>query len=219
VPGPGERRAGRVREKRLVTTDLPAIVIGSGPSLHCTGSCDRLEKTHREEGVLPSADRKTFRSFRTFRTERIAVKEKWAGVPSTSAGGRRAGSADLPAGLFAGDHRRGGLHGGAGGRRGLRATRRHLPGPVTVHGWPAGDWHRSELGETFDGSGTWSVVRGGTPATGFAHLSLSFTAPERFLGGDTLDTLSIAEGDGRTHLYADDDPDVCPAFRLRLQDG
>jgi hypothetical protein len=92
-------------------------------------------------------------------------------------------------------------------------------GTVTVHGWPTGDWHRSELGETFDGSGTWSVVRGGTPATGFAHLSLSFTAPQRFLGGDTLDTLSIAEGDGRTHLYADDDPDVCPAFRLRLQDG
>jgi hypothetical protein len=92
-------------------------------------------------------------------------------------------------------------------------------GTVTVHDWPTGDWHRSELGETFDGSGTWSVVQGGTSATKFAHLSLSFTAPERFLEGDTLDSLSIAEGDGRTFLYAEDDPDVCPAFRLRLQGG
>ncbi|CAM5698122.1 hypothetical protein SGLAM104S_05108 [Streptomyces glaucescens] len=29
-------------------------------------------------------------------------------------------------------------------------------------------------------------------------LPLSFTAPERFLDGDTLDSLSIAEDDGRT---------------------
>lgn len=86
-----------------------------------------------------------------------------------------------------------------------------------MHAWPTGDWYRSELGESFDGSGTWSVVQGGTSATEFAHLSLSFTAPERFLDGDTLDALSIAEGDGRTYLYAEDDPDVCPAFRLRLQ--
>ncbi|MFG3152106.1 hypothetical protein ACGF7W_08655 [Streptomyces sp. NPDC048219] len=46
-----------------------------------------------------------------------------------------------------------------------------------------------------------------------------YTAPERFLDGDTLDSLSIAGGDGRTYLYADGDPDVCPAFRLRLQGG
>ncbi|MER7721273.1 hypothetical protein ABTX99_30850 [Streptomyces flaveolus] len=92
-------------------------------------------------------------------------------------------------------------------------------GTVTVHDWPTGDWYRSELGETFDGAGTWSVVQGGTSATEFANLSLSFTTPERFLNGDTLDSLSIAEGDGRTYLYADDDPDVCPAFRLRLQGG
>ncbi|MEU3821596.1 hypothetical protein AB0E74_18555 [Streptomyces sp. NPDC030392] len=90
-------------------------------------------------------------------------------------------------------------------------------GTVTVRDWPTGDWHRGELGETFDGSGTWSVVQGGTAATEFARLSLSFTAPKRFLEGDTLDSLSIAEGDGRTHLYAEGDPDVCPAFRLRPQ--
>ncbi|PZT68965.1 hypothetical protein DN402_16335 [Streptomyces sp. SW4] len=83
-------------------------------------------------------------------------------------------------------------------------------GTVTVNNWPTGDWYRSELGETFDGSGTWSVIQGGTSATEFARLSLSFTAPERFLDGDTLDSLSIAQGDRRTYLYADDDPDVCP---------
>ncbi|MHC3391095.1 hypothetical protein ACLQ2E_16815 [Streptomyces lavendulocolor] len=92
-------------------------------------------------------------------------------------------------------------------------------GTVTVRDWPTGDWYRSELGESFDGSGTWSMVQGGTSATEFAHLSLSFTTPKRFLDGDTLDSLSIAEGDGRIHLYAEDDPDVCPAFRLRLQGG
>lgn len=36
---------------------------------------------------------------------------------------------------------------------------------------------------------------------------------------DTLDSLSIAEGDGHLYVYADDDPDVCPAFRLRLRTG
>ncbi|WP_225632017.1 hypothetical protein [Streptomyces solaniscabiei] len=92
-------------------------------------------------------------------------------------------------------------------------------GTVTVHDWPTGDWYRSELGETFDGTGTWAVVQGGTSATEFARLSLSFTAPQRFLKGDTLDALSIAEGDGHTHLYADDDPDACPAFRLERQGG
>ncbi|MGW0189422.1 hypothetical protein ACWDV7_27195 [Streptomyces sp. NPDC003362] len=92
-------------------------------------------------------------------------------------------------------------------------------GKVTVRGWPTGDWHKSELGDSFDGSGTWSVVPGGTSATEFAHVTLSLTAPERFLPGDTLDSLSIAEDDGRTYLYEDGDPDVCPAFRLRLQGG
>ncbi|MEU8955500.1 hypothetical protein AB0C93_14465 [Streptomyces sp. NPDC048518] len=88
-------------------------------------------------------------------------------------------------------------------------------GKVSVRDWPTGDWYRSELGEAFDGSGTWSVVQGGTSATEFAHLSLSFTAPERFLNGDTLDSLSIATSGGRTYLYAEDDPDVCPSFRLQ----
>ncbi|MCQ6556843.1 hypothetical protein NPS70_27185 [Streptomyces sp. C10-9-1] len=93
-------------------------------------------------------------------------------------------------------------------------------GSVTVEGWPVGDWYRSELGDTFDGSGTWSVGQGGTSATAFARLSLSFTAPKRFLDGDTLNSLSIAESDGHASLlYAQDAPDVCPAFRLRLQDG
>lgn len=117
-----------------------------------------------------------------------------------------------------------GTYQGEGDAKGVTLTRKaseNKPGSgtVTVHDWRTGDWYRSELGESFDGSGTWSVVQGGTSATEFARLSLSFTAPERFLEGDTLDSLSIAQSDGRTFLYADDDPDVCPAFRLRLQGG
>lgn len=82
-------------------------------------------------------------------------------------------------------------------------------GTFTVRNWPTGDWYRSELGDAFDGSGTWSVQS--------AQVHLSVTAPERFLHGDTLDALSIAEDGSRLSLYEDDDPDVCPAFRLRKQ--
>ncbi|MFF9626916.1 hypothetical protein [Streptomyces griseosporeus] len=90
-------------------------------------------------------------------------------------------------------------------------------GRVTVHNWPTGDWYKGELGETFDGSGTWAVVGGGTSGADHAYVSLSFTAPQRFLDGDTLDRLSIAEDGAHVYLYEDDDPDVCPAFRLRKQ--
>ncbi|MFC9543595.1 hypothetical protein ACFTXK_02940 [Streptomyces sp. NPDC056956] len=117
-----------------------------------------------------------------------------------------------------------GTYGGEGDAEGavltLKASgSRPAGGTVTVRGWPTGDWYDGELGGTFDGSGTWAVVQGGTTATEFARLSLSFTAPRRFLDGDTLDSLSIAEGDGHLYVYADDDPDVCPAFRLRLRTG
>ncbi|MFI8252004.1 hypothetical protein [Streptomyces filamentosus] len=115
-----------------------------------------------------------------------------------------------------------GTYRGEGDAEGVTLTLRASPtvpgsGTVTVHDWPTGDWYRSELGDTFDGSGTWSVVQGGATATEFARLSLSFTAPKPLLDGDTLDSLSIAETDGRISLYTQDDPDVCPAFRLRHQ--
>ncbi|MBP2053451.1 hypothetical protein J2Z21_006444 [Streptomyces griseochromogenes] len=88
-------------------------------------------------------------------------------------------------------------------------------GTVTVHHWPTGNWHKSELGDTFDGSGTWDV-EGSTGSDEYAKVSLSFTEPELFLPDDTLDALSIAIDSKRTFLYEDDDPDVCPNFRLRL---
>jgi hypothetical protein len=96
----------------------------------------------------------------------------------------------------------------------LKASDSKPGGTVTVHDWPAGDWHEDTLGKTFDGSGTWTVA-GGDRAGDYAQVRLSLTEPELFLRGDTLDSLSIATGSGRTFLYEDDDPDVCPAFRLR----
>ncbi|MFJ4322332.1 hypothetical protein ACIP3A_04320 [Streptomyces tricolor] len=97
----------------------------------------------------------------------------------------------------------------------LKASDTRTGGTVTVHHWPTGDWYESELGETFDGSGTWDV-EGGTRPGDHARVHLSFTAPELFLRGYTLDMLSVATDAERTYLYEDDDPDVCPAFRLRL---
>ncbi|MEU3828296.1 hypothetical protein [Streptomyces sp. SID161] len=96
----------------------------------------------------------------------------------------------------------------------LRASDSGTGGTVTVHDWPTGDWYRSELGDTFDGSGTWDVA-GGYGAGDPGQVRLSFTAPELFLRGYTVDSLSIAADSERTYLYEDDDPDVCPAFRLR----
>ncbi|MEU5536712.1 hypothetical protein [Streptomyces sp. NPDC020362] len=97
----------------------------------------------------------------------------------------------------------------------LKASDSKPGGTVTVHHWPTGSWHKSELGDTFDGSGTWDVA-GGTGSGDHAQVRLSFTKPELFLHGDTLDSLSIAMDGKRTFLYQDDDPDVCPKFRLRL---
>ncbi|GAA3158037.1 hypothetical protein GCM10010521_52590 [Streptomyces rameus] len=96
----------------------------------------------------------------------------------------------------------------------LTASDDHTGGTVTVHDWPTGDWYRSELGDTFDGSGTWDVA-GGYGADDHGQVHLSFTAPELFLRGYTVDSLSVATDSERTFLYEDDDPDVCPAFRLR----
>ncbi|MBL1107290.1 hypothetical protein JK361_22235 [Streptomyces sp. 5-8] len=97
----------------------------------------------------------------------------------------------------------------------LKASDTGTGGTVTVHHWPTGDWYESELGATFDGSGTWDVVGGSRPGE-YGQVRLSLTEPEPFLNGDTLDSLSIAKDSERTYLYEDDDPDVCPTFRLRL---
>jgi hypothetical protein len=96
----------------------------------------------------------------------------------------------------------------------LKASGTDTGGTVTVRDWPTGDWYRSELGETFDGSGTWDV-EGGYEAGDQARVHLSFTEPELFLRDYTVDMLSVATDSERTYLYEDDDPDVCPKFRLR----
>ncbi|MGW1596420.1 hypothetical protein [Streptomyces sp. NPDC002343] len=96
----------------------------------------------------------------------------------------------------------------------LKASAAGTGGTVTVRDRPTGDWYKSELGETFDGSGTWDV-EGGSEAGDHARVHLSFTEPELFLRGYTVDMLSVATDSEHTYLYEDDDPDVCPAFRLR----
>ncbi|MDN3260130.1 hypothetical protein QWJ26_09980 [Streptomyces sp. CSDS2] len=96
----------------------------------------------------------------------------------------------------------------------LKASDTGTGGTVTVRNWPTGSWYRSELGPTFDGSGTWDVLSG-AGSDDYGQVKLSFTEPERFLQDDTLDSLSIAKDSERLYLYEDDDPDVCPTFRLR----
>ncbi|MFF9022383.1 hypothetical protein [Streptomyces eurythermus] len=96
----------------------------------------------------------------------------------------------------------------------LKASDTGTGGTVTVRDWPTGAWYKSELGETFDGSGTWDVEGGHRPGD-HAQVHLSFTEPELFLRDYTVDMLSIAEDSQRMYLYEDYDPDVCPTFRLR----
>lgn len=113
-----------------------------------------------------------------------------------------------------------GAYAGEGGAKDvtvmLRSTDGKPGGTVTVRHWPTGDWYKSELGATFNGSGTWSV-QSGSGSEGHARVQLSFTEPRTFLSGDTLDELSIATDGKKTYLYQDDDPDVCPTFRLRMR--
>ncbi|NEB37477.1 hypothetical protein [Streptomyces sp. SID14515] len=86
-------------------------------------------------------------------------------------------------------------------------------GRVTVENWPTGDWYRSELGETFDGAGTWEFRPGGE-AGEKATVSFVFTEPRKFGANDTLDTLTVAADSDRIVLHENDDPDICPRFRL-----
>ncbi|MDX3343564.1 MULTISPECIES: hypothetical protein [Streptomyces] len=91
-------------------------------------------------------------------------------------------------------------------------------GRVTVGNWPTGDWYRPELGETFDGAGTWEFRPGGE-AGEKATVSFVFTEPRKFGANDTLDTLTVAADSGRVVLYENDDPDICPRFWLESRTG
>ncbi|MFD6182681.1 hypothetical protein [Streptomyces goshikiensis] len=89
-------------------------------------------------------------------------------------------------------------------------------GTLTVDNWPTGSFHRSGLGETFTGSGTWEV-ESGRPPNSRSLLRLRFEQPELFLPGDTLDKLAIGIDAKRIFVYDNSDPDVCPDFRLKLR--
>ncbi|APS20627.1 hypothetical protein TK78_18035 [Streptomyces sp. Tue 6075] len=86
-------------------------------------------------------------------------------------------------------------------------------GRVSVKNWPTGDWYRPELGEAFDGAGTWEFRSAGNAGEKSA-VSITFTEPGRFGVNDTLDTLMVAADADRIVLYENDDPDICPRFRL-----
>lgn len=87
-------------------------------------------------------------------------------------------------------------------------------GAMRAEKWPTGDYHRAELGTTFNGTGTWEIEPA-TASNDRALLRLHFTKPTLFLKGDTLDKLTIGIDGTRTDLYEDFDPDVCPDFRLQ----
>lgn len=86
-------------------------------------------------------------------------------------------------------------------------------GRVTVKNWPTGDWHRPELGETFDGAGTWEFQPARKPGER-DMVSIVLTEPRTFGVNDTLDTLTVTSDSDRIVLYENDDPDICPRFRL-----
>lgn len=108
-----------------------------------------------------------------------------------------------------------GLYEGAHEAEGVRLTL-SSGGAMRAEKWPTGDYHRAELGDTFNGSGTWEIEQA-TASHDRALLRLHFTRPTQFLKGDTLDKLTIGIDANRTDLYEDFDPDVCPDFRLRLR--
>ncbi|MBT2454168.1 hypothetical protein [Streptomyces sp. ISL-86] len=105
--------------------------------------------------------------------------------------------------------------------KGVRLTLTATPGQnaggtLTAENWPTGNFYRSKLGEAFTGSGTWEV-ESGRPPNSRSLLRLHFEQPELFLPGDTLDKLSIGVDAKRIFVYDNPDPDVCPDFRLQLQ--
>ncbi|WP_412075622.1 hypothetical protein ACLF6K_06830 [Streptomyces xanthophaeus] len=134
------------------------------------------------------------------------------------------GAAD---GCRSGRRRRPEVSGSRGPREGL--TRHHgarltlttrpgeSGGTLTAENWPTGDSLRKELGTSFNTTGTWELDQ---PSAGNRHalLRLYFDPPKPDLPTpDTIDLLSIGIDAKRTFIYADDDPDTCPDFRLQLR--
>ncbi|MFI6942368.1 hypothetical protein ACIBI4_24110 [Streptomyces sp. NPDC050418] len=99
----------------------------------------------------------------------------------------------------------------------LEAGTAQNEGKASVRNWPTGDYHRDALGETFNGTGTWSVDWDSTGSPQNPVLQLDFEKPDVFAAGDTLDRLSIAADSDRTVFAHETDPDMCPKFRLERQ--
>ncbi|MER6994808.1 hypothetical protein [Streptomyces sp. NPDC000410] len=89
-------------------------------------------------------------------------------------------------------------------------------GTLTAENWPTSDYYRDELGDTFDGSGTWAFDAASAPGKD-PLLRLNFDKPRDMLPGDTVDLLTIGVDAKRTVVYKNDDPDTCPSFRLDLK--
>ncbi|MDJ0382498.1 hypothetical protein [Streptomyces sp. G-G2] len=113
-----------------------------------------------------------------------------------------------------------GSYAGSLAAEGTRLTLTTRPGEsggtLTVGNWPTGDSFRKELGASFSTTGTWELDQ---PSAGSQHalLRLHFDPPKPDLPApDTIDLLSIGIDAKRTFVYADDDPDTCPDFRLQL---
>ncbi|GHH02555.1 hypothetical protein [Streptomyces rubradiris] len=100
------------------------------------------------------------------------------------------------------------------GKRAVSATSGELAGTYVGEAHAKGVTLTLEASD--DGTGGKVTVRNWpTGSDEYGHVRLSFTEPERFLQEDTLDSLSIAKDSRRMYLYEDDDPEVCPTFRLR----
>ncbi len=114
-----------------------------------------------------------------------------------------------------------GAYEGSREAEGVRLTLAAAPGgnrggTFTAENWPTGSFHKSPPGKAFTGSGSWAV-QDALPPKGRSLLRLQFDDPAEVTTGATLDKLSIGIDAKRIFVYDDTDPDVCPAFRLKLR--
>ncbi|MER8095951.1 hypothetical protein [Streptomyces goshikiensis] len=104
---------------------------------------------------------------------------------------------------------------------GVRLTLTATPGgnrggTLTAENWPTGNFHKSQPGRAFTGTGTWEV-EDARPPKGRSLIRMQFDDPSEVTSSDTLDKLSIGIDAKRIFVYDDSDPDVCPDFRLKLR--
>ncbi|MEU5807576.1 hypothetical protein [Streptomyces sp. NPDC047718] len=94
-----------------------------------------------------------------------------------------------------------------------------IGGKLTVQHWPTGKSFRSELGASFDTTGTWQLEMA-SASVKHPMVRLYFDPPKPGLPiPDSLDRLSVGIDEKRTFLYDNADPDTCPDFRLQRHQG